>query len=109
METLMLLRRFVVCSGLSIVCVCLLAGINVGIAQGLAERFKFAETMEIVVYSLFKIGPFVFMWTFLAFFFVLDAFREHWRLATVSVILAAVLLAVTLAVDVIFIPRIRFE
>jgi hypothetical protein len=109
METLMLLRRFIVCSGISIACVCVLAGINVAIAHVLAERFRFAETMEIVIYSLFKIGPFVFIWTFLGFFFVQDALQEQWRLATTSVILAMVLLVATLIVDVIFIPRIRFQ
>jgi hypothetical protein len=106
METLSYFLRYLLPTVLSLASVGLLALLNHFVGSWLwADRI--ADPMEVLAYTVRTTGPIVFSVAFVTFFYGIESLRESWPWAKAACFSSLGLLVVAIAVNVIFIPKVR--
>ena len=100
--------RVVAAAGGSIILCAIVTTINRTYLRFMVRPFP-ADDYEVFIYSLARIGPLIFIAAAFAIYYAIDVFKSRARTGKYAFLIAAIALIVSLILDVLLMPRVRFR
>jgi hypothetical protein len=105
LESLLCFHRYLAPLALSVLTVFFLTIVNLLISP-IIWKSQATDSFEVFAYSVRIAGPFAFAISFI-FYYGFELLQEQWNFAKMAFISSAILMVIGLAIDIMFIPRMR--